>query len=125
MVDPKIVGGVGFHDPPENCVIEIGYGIVPSARKHRLATDAERQIIGIARVNGVRSVIARTETTNPASVRVLGILGMRFHSQSGDIASTLTMGIPATKGPIKRPRAPSGGHFRLKCQAATNVIGSG
>jgi Acetyltransferases, including N-acetylases of ribosomal proteins len=83
-LDAKIVGGAGFHGPPENGVVEIGYGVVPSVRGQGFATEAARRLLDIARGAGVRTVIAQTETTNPASMRVLEHIGMGLTGESGN-----------------------------------------
>lgn len=87
LADGKIVGGAGFHSPPQDGIVEIGYGIVPSARGHGFATAAAREIINIARAEGVRRAIARTETTNPASMKVLANIGMAILKQEGESLS--------------------------------------
>lgn len=80
--DTKIVGGAGIHGSPGNGVVEIGYGVVPSARGQGFATEAARCLLDIARAAAVRIFIAGTETTNPASMRVLERLGMRPANQA-------------------------------------------
>jgi RimJ/RimL family protein N-acetyltransferase len=80
-----VVGGAGFHGPPKYGAVEIGYGVVPSARRKGFATEAARQLVDIARINGVRNVIARTEPNNLGSLRVLKNVGMRRVSASADL----------------------------------------
>ncbi|HYM48954.1 MAG TPA: GNAT family N-acetyltransferase [Candidatus Limnocylindrales bacterium] len=85
LVDHLVVGGAGFHGRPIDGTVEIGYGIVPSARGTGLATEAARQLIAIASGLAVRRVMARTEWANPASVRVLERIGMRMIAASGEV----------------------------------------
>jgi RimJ/RimL family protein N-acetyltransferase len=85
--DGKVIGSAGFHGPPHDGVVEIGYGVVRSARGHGYATAAAREIIKIARSEGVRRAIARTETTNPASMKVLTNVGMAIVKQEGESLS--------------------------------------
>jgi RimJ/RimL family protein N-acetyltransferase len=87
LVDGKIIGAAGFHGPPQDGIVEIGYGIVPSARGRGFATAAARGIIDIARANGAKRAIARTETTNPASMKVLTNVGMAVVKQEGESLS--------------------------------------
>jgi RimJ/RimL family protein N-acetyltransferase len=85
--DGKIIGSAGFHGPPHDGVVEIGYGVVRSARGHGYATAAAREILNIARAEGVRRAIARTETANPASMKVLTNVGMIIVKQEGETLS--------------------------------------
>lgn len=72
-----VVGGVGFFGPPADGSVEIGYGVVPSRRSRGYATEAVHAMIEFAfRQDGVRSVRAGVELSNPASVRVLEKAGM-------------------------------------------------
>jgi RimJ/RimL family protein N-acetyltransferase len=74
-----VIGGIGFHGRPRQGVVEIGYGIVPSARERGVATAALRMIIGLAaQFDGVRQVVGRTSEDNVASQRVMLGAGMRF-----------------------------------------------
>ena len=90
LTDGKVIGGAGFHGPPDGGVVEIGYGIVPSARGRGFATAAAHEIMKIARAEGAKRVIAGTETTNPASMKLLSKIGLTIVSQSGE---TLTYAI--------------------------------
>jgi RimJ/RimL family protein N-acetyltransferase len=77
VVSDTVVGGVGFHRPPEDGVIEIGYGVVPAVRGRGVATAAVVQLLGVAARLGVRRVIGRTTPDNVASQRVMLKAGMR------------------------------------------------
>ena len=82
--DRKVIGGAGFHGPPDGGVVEIGYGVVLSARGRGSASAAARGLIEIARAEGATRVVARTETTNPASMKLLSNLGFAIVRRSGD-----------------------------------------
>lgn len=86
--DGLVVGDVGFHAPPdERGVVEIGYGLAPSARGRGLASRAVRLLIAdaLARPN-VAHVLAETSLDNPASVRVLEACGFaRIATRGRDV----------------------------------------
>lgn len=76
--DEMVIGGAGFHGPPdEHGAVTVGYGIVPSARGHGYATAALTALVELARTQGAAVVLADTELTNPASMRVLEKVGLR------------------------------------------------
>ena len=82
-----VVGGVGFFGPPERGSVEIGYGVVPSRRSRGYATEAVHAMIEFAfRQDGVQSVRAGVELSNPASVRVLEKAGMTLLRRTADLA---------------------------------------
>ncbi len=82
-----VVGGVGFFGPPKHGWVEIGYGVVPSRRSRGYATEAVHAMIDFAfRQDGVRSVRAGVELSNPASVRVLEKVGMTLVRRTADLA---------------------------------------
>lgn len=82
--DGKVIGGAGFHGSPIEGAVEIGYGVVPSASGRGFATAAARALIEIARAEGVKRVVARTETINPASMKLLSNIGLTIVSRAGD-----------------------------------------
>jgi RimJ/RimL family protein N-acetyltransferase len=70
--DGELVGLCSVVKPPENGVVEIGYGIAPSRRRRHHATDAVGEIIAWARTRPeVVAVAAESSTANPASHAVL------------------------------------------------------
>lgn len=71
-----VIGGIGFHSPPLDGVVEVGYGVVPGARGRGVAKEALRMIIGVAESAGVVSVVGRTSDDNVASQRVMESAGM-------------------------------------------------
>ena len=78
------VGSVGFHGPPENGRVEIGYGLVESRWGRGYATEAVRTTVRFALDHPrVSEVVATLEVGNAASVRVLEKIGFRFRSRTG------------------------------------------
>ena len=70
------IGGLGFGGPPDDDgAVEIGYGLVPSARGQGYATEAVLLAVGIAARAGATRVDAGTDPTNLASQRVLARAG--------------------------------------------------
>ncbi len=81
-----VVGSIGLFWPPEDGVVEIGYGIVPSRRGRRYAVEATAALTRFALTSPVvRSVSARVERANPASVGVLEAAGFTCVSDDGDV----------------------------------------
>lgn len=79
-----VIGGIGFHAPPLDGVVEIGYGVVPAERGRGVAKEALRLIICIAEAAGVRSVVGRTSDDNIASQRVMESAGMAKIGRDSD-----------------------------------------
>lgn len=75
LADWEVVGGVGFHGPPRDGTVAIGYGIVDSRQRRGIATAAVTQLIAKARVGGVGRVEATTAQDNGPSQRVLAACG--------------------------------------------------
>jgi RimJ/RimL family protein N-acetyltransferase len=75
--DGLAIGGVGFKAPPERGVVEIGYGLAPSARGYGYATEALATLVQIAAGLGVSTIRADTDPDNVASQRTLENAG--FH----------------------------------------------
>ncbi|MEY9966044.1 RimJ/RimL family protein N-acetyltransferase [Streptacidiphilus sp. MAP12-16] len=72
LADGAAVGGVGFHGPPSDGVVEIGYDLADSARGHGFATEAARLVTAYALAHPeVACVLAHTEPANAASQAVL------------------------------------------------------
>src|SRR3954447_6205338 len=77
------VGSVGFHGPPENGRVEVGYGLVESHRGRGYATEAVRTTVRFALDHpAVTEVVASVDVGNAASVRVLQKNGFRFRSRT-------------------------------------------
>jgi [ribosomal protein S5]-alanine N-acetyltransferase len=67
-----VVGGIGFHGPPdERGSVEIGYGVAATGQGRGIATNAVGLIVELARRFGARTVVAGTDPGNLASQRVL------------------------------------------------------
>ncbi|MCM2577381.1 GNAT family N-acetyltransferase [Streptomyces meridianus] len=76
--DSAAVGGIGFHSPPAEGTVEIGYDLTSSARGSGLATEAVRLLSAWAlRQPEVERVVATTEAHNVPSQRVLERAGYR------------------------------------------------
>lgn len=69
--DGLAVGGIGFKGRPDGDVVEVGYGLAPSARGHGYATEALRTVMQIAAEHGVTTIRADTDPDNVASQRTL------------------------------------------------------
>jgi RimJ/RimL family protein N-acetyltransferase len=82
--DGTVIGGIGFHAPPRDGVVEIGYGVVASARGRGVATEALRMVIGIAESAGAHTVVGRTSEDNVASQRVMEAAGMHRAGRDPD-----------------------------------------
>lgn len=69
------IGGLGFFGPPKDGTVEVGYGLVPSARGRGYATEALRRAVEIARKAGARRVVADTSVENLPSQNVMSKVG--------------------------------------------------
>lgn len=78
-----VVGGAGFHGPPSEGTVEVGYGLAPSWRGRGLAREAVAALVGLARDHGVDRVVAHVDPQNAASVRLLVALGFGVRSGNG------------------------------------------
>jgi RimJ/RimL family protein N-acetyltransferase len=82
-----VVGGIGFHGPPDHGEVEMGYGIVPSRQRRGYATEAVGLMIALAwRDPAVTAVLASTDPGNAASRRVLEKAGFRPSAAPGSAA---------------------------------------
>lgn len=79
ILSGEVVGGIGFHGPPREGLVEIGYGVVPSARRQGVASEALRRILDVAAsFDQVRRVCGRTTPDNLASQKVMLGSGMQM-----------------------------------------------
>lgn len=70
--DDIAVGGIGWHGPPADRVVEVGYDLCESARGNGYASEALRAISAWALERpDVDVVVARTEEDNVASQHVM------------------------------------------------------
>lgn len=76
--DGRLVGTAGFHGPPDEGTVEIGYGVVEEHRGRGLATQAVTALLGFARQEGIAHVVAHVYPANEPSVRLL--VGRGFHA---------------------------------------------
>lgn len=77
LADGLVIGGIGFRGHPTNGRVEVGYGLVPSARGHGYAAEALSALLALAHENGAGVVEAATTPDNVASQRTLERAG--FH----------------------------------------------
>ena len=82
--DGKAIGGIGFKGKPEAGSVEIGYGLVPSARGAGYAAEAVRVLLALARERGLSRVVADTDRDNVASQRTLERAGLTRTGTRGD-----------------------------------------
>lgn len=79
-----VVGGDGFHGPPNSGEAEIGYGIVASRRGRGYATEAVATLVSSAwGMPDVVAIVAGTDADNVASQRVLEKAGFRLVDEGG------------------------------------------
>jgi RimJ/RimL family protein N-acetyltransferase len=83
--DGRAIGGIGFKGQPENSCVEIGYGLVPSARGQGYAAEAVAGLLTVAAEKGLSKVIAETTADNIASQKTLIRAGFRLvNTEAGD-----------------------------------------
>jgi RimJ/RimL family protein N-acetyltransferase len=85
LADGRAVGGIGFKLQPEEGCVEIGYGLVPSARGNGFAAEAVVALLVIAKDHGLSRVIADTARDNFASQRTLVRAGFRLVGTDGEL----------------------------------------
>lgn len=74
-----LVAGAGFHGPPAAGLVEIGFSVIPSARRQGFATEIVAALADYAFASGhVTAVIAQTTLANAASVKVLERAGFQM-----------------------------------------------
>ena len=85
LADGLAIGGIGFKGQPGGGCVEIGYGLVPSARGHGYAAEALIALVAMAADNRVSRVIADTTRDNIASQRTLIRAGFRLVGTDGEL----------------------------------------
>lgn len=81
--DGRAIGGIGFKDQPRDGSVEVGYGLVPSARGQGYAAEALNALLHLAARHGVTRVAADTDEDNIASQRTLERAGFRWSGAHG------------------------------------------
>lgn len=80
-----VVGGAGFIGPAdESNSVEIGYSIAPEFRRNGYTLEACTELINWAFSKGVKTINAKCEKTNIASIKLLEKLGMEFSQINED-----------------------------------------
>ncbi len=83
--DGRVIGGIGYHGPPQGGVVEVGYGVVPAVRGRGVATSALRQLLeAAAGLAEVKRVVGRTTEDNVASQKVMLAVGMQLVGRDPD-----------------------------------------
>ena len=86
--DGLAVGTIGFFGPPDDGRVEIGYGLVESARRQGLISDAVRVMLAAATAAGA-DVIAHTTDDNIASRATLAKFGFTRQDATNDDGENL------------------------------------
>lgn len=85
VLDGEVVGGIGFHGPPRDGLVEVGYGVVPSVRGRGVATASLRLIMELAAgFPDVRRICGRTTPDNIASQKVMLSAGLQMVGRDPD-----------------------------------------
>jgi RimJ/RimL family protein N-acetyltransferase len=85
VLDGLVVGGIGYHGPPRDGLVEIGYGVVPSVRNQGVATAALRRLLDMTRADlEVKRVCGRANPDNVPSQRVMLAVGMQLVGRDPD-----------------------------------------
>lgn len=77
-MDGQVIGDIGFKGKPDiRQAVEIGYGLLPAYLNQGFATEAVQALIEWAfEQTEVTGVLAKTDSTNQASIRVLEKAGL-------------------------------------------------
>jgi len=99
--DGLAFGDLGFHRPPREGVVEIGFGLAESARGQGYATAAVAELTRWAFTqSGVRRVVARTTSDNAGARGVLERVGFRLERTEENVlhyAYQLGRGLPESE----------------------------
>jgi ribosomal-protein-alanine N-acetyltransferase len=82
-----VIGDIGFHGPPDATgMVEVGYSVIPDRRRRGYATEAATALVAWALVQpAIRTVAARCEADNPASIRTLERVGFERVAEADGI----------------------------------------
>ena len=84
----EVVGSLGLFWPPADGRVEIGYGVVPSRQGRGYGSEATAALTSFAlSLDGVHTVHANVEPTNPASARVLEKAGFSRYDATDELIS--------------------------------------
>jgi ribosomal-protein-alanine N-acetyltransferase len=84
----EVVGSLGLFWPPSDGQVEIGYGVVPSRQGRGYASEAAATLASFAlTLDGVDTVHANVERSNPASARVLEKAGFSRYDSTDELIS--------------------------------------
>jgi ribosomal-protein-alanine N-acetyltransferase len=77
-----VVGDIGFHGPPVDGEIEIGFSVVPDRRRRGYASEAARSLVAWALDQpGIGEVVARSDVDNEASAATLRAAGFTAEAE--------------------------------------------
>jgi RimJ/RimL family protein N-acetyltransferase len=71
----RVVGRIGFHGPPEEGVVEVGYTVAPAYRRQGLALEMVTGMLAWAKAHGVVACLASVSPHNVASLATVRRLG--------------------------------------------------
>lgn len=110
--DDTTIGDTLFHGPPDDRgIVDIGYGLVPSARGHGYATIAAVAMIEWAFTQaGVTRVTANTTDDNLGSVAVMERSGMNVSHGPGGLMRGVALRGQWTPPGSNRPDDPAAPH---------------
>jgi [ribosomal protein S5]-alanine N-acetyltransferase len=84
----NLIAGAGYLGPPDDETVEIGYSVVPEARRFGYATEIVEALVRRAFETGVvRRVVAETMASNEGSRRVLERNGFAPTGAGRDVGS--------------------------------------
>lgn len=89
--DGVVVGDCGWFGPPQDGVVDIGYGLAPSARGRGLGTAAVQLLLAWVATRDARQVRAEVRPDNTASLRLLAGLGF---TDTGEHAGHRVLQLP-------------------------------
>lgn len=100
----EVVGGIGFHGPPERGVAEVGYGIVASRQGRGYASEALELLLAAAWAEpDLVAVVAGTEAANVASQRVLVRAGFNLEAGGQEMRWRLVRPGSSATSPSGKP----------------------
>jgi RimJ/RimL family protein N-acetyltransferase len=93
LEDGLVVGDCGWLGPPQEGVVDVSYGLAPSARGRGLGTATVQLLVGWVAARGAVQVRAEVRPGNAASLRLLARLGfVEVGEHAGHRVLVLTVG---------------------------------